>query len=144
MLLPSKLQAGQPFKDSIVRTINQIIDFLRANRIVSDGKTIRVNQTAGGITLSATASPASGTVNITNTTNEFTSGGVVTCVITGSSAYATSNNGVFTAIAYPNGLGTTPSFNVNLVFGDYALSTRLPTGSIVVANAISLQVIGGD
>lgn len=53
MQIPSKLQSGQNFKQSTVRTVNSIIDYLKTQRIVGDGKTIRVNQFTSGIGLSA-------------------------------------------------------------------------------------------
>lgn len=54
MNIPSKLQSGQSFKKSTVKTVNQIIDYLKTQRVVGDNRTIRVNQGASGLLLSAT------------------------------------------------------------------------------------------
>lgn len=53
MLLPSKLQSGQNFKTATVKAVNNIIDYLKTQRLSGDGKTIKVNQCSAGITLSA-------------------------------------------------------------------------------------------
>ena len=51
-MIPSKLQRGQPFKESTIRKINEILDYLRSQRIVGDNKTILVNQLTSGVGLS--------------------------------------------------------------------------------------------
>lgn len=43
-MIPGKLQSGQPFKESTIRKINEIIDYLKTQRLVSDNKTIKINQ----------------------------------------------------------------------------------------------------
>lgn len=53
MLLPSKLQSGQNFKTATVNTVNQIIEYLKTQRLVSDNKTIKLNQLTSGIAISA-------------------------------------------------------------------------------------------
>lgn len=53
MALPSRLVSGQEFKTGVVRKINEIIEYLKTQRLVSDNKTIRLNECAAGITLSA-------------------------------------------------------------------------------------------
>ena len=52
-MLPSKLRSGQPFKASAVAKINEIIDYLKSQRLVSDNKTIKINQLSAGISISA-------------------------------------------------------------------------------------------
>ena len=52
-MIPSKLQRGQPFKESTIRKINDIIDYLKTQRLVGDNKTIKVNQFTSGIGISA-------------------------------------------------------------------------------------------
>ena len=52
-MLPQKLQTGQQFKPAVVYTINQIIDYLKTQRLISDNKTIRINQLTAGIAISA-------------------------------------------------------------------------------------------
>lgn len=51
--LPNKLQSGQQFKPAVVRTVNNIIDYLKTQRLVSDNKTIRLNQLTSGVAISA-------------------------------------------------------------------------------------------
>ena len=49
MQLPNKLMSGQDFKRSVVNTINALIDYLKTQRLVGDGKNIIVNQYTSGI-----------------------------------------------------------------------------------------------
>jgi hypothetical protein len=58
-MIPTKLQKGQKFKPATVDKINEIIDYLKTQRVVGDNRTIRVNQGASGLLLSATPSAAS-------------------------------------------------------------------------------------
>ena len=51
--LPNKIKSGDTFRSSVVNTINNIIDYLSSQRIKGDGKTLKINQYANGITLSA-------------------------------------------------------------------------------------------
>lgn len=59
-MLPRKLAAGQPFKTSAVKTINEIIDYLKTQRVVGDNKTIRVNQFTSGLGISLIPQPGIG------------------------------------------------------------------------------------
>lgn len=59
MLLPSKLKSGEKFKDTVVKRINQIIDYLKTQRLSGDLKTIKINQNTSGITISALPQSAS-------------------------------------------------------------------------------------
>ena len=52
-MIPSKLQHGQPFKESTIRKINEILDYLKTQRLVGDNKTIKVNQFVSGVGISA-------------------------------------------------------------------------------------------
>lgn len=56
-MLPSKLRSGQKFMTAVPSKINQIIDYLKTQRLVSDNKTIRVNQLTSGVALSAMINP---------------------------------------------------------------------------------------
>lgn len=51
-MLPRKLQAGQNFKTATVNKVNEIIDYLKTQRITGDNKTILVNQYTAGVGLS--------------------------------------------------------------------------------------------
>lgn len=51
--LPNKIKSGDTFRSAVVNTINNIIDYLSSQRIKGDGKTLKINQYANGITLSA-------------------------------------------------------------------------------------------
>lgn len=59
MPIPPKLLSGQNFKQATVRTVNNIIDYLKTQRLVSDGKTIKINQLCSGIALSVPSQGAS-------------------------------------------------------------------------------------
>lgn len=52
MNTPNKLNSGDEFRGGVVRTVNAIIDYLRATRIVADNRTIFANQTPAGVMLS--------------------------------------------------------------------------------------------
>ena len=56
-MLPSKLRSGQKFITAVPSKINEIIDYLKTQRLVSDNKTIRVNQLTSGVALSAMINP---------------------------------------------------------------------------------------
>lgn len=69
--LPNKIKSGDTFRSSVVNTINNIIDYLSSQRIKGDGKTLKINQYANGITLSAIVNndksqKASGNTTIVN------------------------------------------------------------------------------
>lgn len=59
-MLPSKLRHGQRFKESVVKRINDIIDYLKTQRLSGDNNTIKINQNTAGITISALPQTASG------------------------------------------------------------------------------------
>nr|DAD90248.1 MAG TPA: hypothetical protein [Myoviridae sp. ct8ME27] len=48
-MIPSKLQHGENFKTGVVNKINAIIDYLKTQRLVSDNKTIKINQFTSGV-----------------------------------------------------------------------------------------------
>lgn len=52
-MLPTKLTAGQNFKQSVVRAINEIIDCLRKQRVVGDNNTIQVSEGTNGVLIRA-------------------------------------------------------------------------------------------
>lgn len=52
MQIPRMLQKGQPFKQSVVAKINEIIAYLKTQRIVGDLGNTRVNQGTSGLMLS--------------------------------------------------------------------------------------------
>ena len=56
-MLPSKLQSGQNFKVESVKKINQIIDYLKSQRIIGDNKTIRVSQLTSAVSISSINNP---------------------------------------------------------------------------------------
>ena len=59
-MLPRKLQAGQNFKTATVNKVNEIIDYLKTQRITGDNKTILVNQFTAGVGLSVIANGGKG------------------------------------------------------------------------------------
>ena len=52
MLLPNKLTSGN-FKKETIKTVNQIIDYLRGQRIVVDNKTTKKKETNSGTIITA-------------------------------------------------------------------------------------------
>lgn len=58
MNIPPKLMSGQNFRSATVRTINAIIDYLHASRIVADNRTIRTDRTPVGQVIRAIPPPA--------------------------------------------------------------------------------------
>jgi len=57
-MFPIKLQTGQKFKPVVVERINDIIDYLRTQRIIVDGKTIKADQLTSGLALHAITQPS--------------------------------------------------------------------------------------
>ncbi len=53
MRLPEKLKSGDDFKWGVYEKINALIDYCRSRELKGDNRTIRLNQTPSGITLSA-------------------------------------------------------------------------------------------
>lgn len=53
MRLPEKLKSGDDFKRGVFEKINALIDYCRSRELKGDNRTIRLNQTPSGITLSA-------------------------------------------------------------------------------------------
>ena len=53
MGVPAKLQQGQNFKQATVKKINQIVDYLKTQRVIGDNKTIKVNQLTSGVAISS-------------------------------------------------------------------------------------------
>lgn len=51
--LPNKLQSGDLWKPSSINAINQIIDYLKSQKIVGDSSTVSISQGVNGITISA-------------------------------------------------------------------------------------------
>ena len=53
MQIPNNLVSGDNFRSGVVRKINDILTYLRTQRIVGDNRTIRVNQGVNGLMISA-------------------------------------------------------------------------------------------
>lgn len=56
MQVPSSLQAGENFKQATVLKINQIIDYLKTQRLTSPNQSIKIDQLANGIGITVQAS----------------------------------------------------------------------------------------
>lgn len=56
-MIPAKLQIGSLFKPSVISKINEIIDYLKTQRIIGDNKTIRVSQYASGVGITSITNP---------------------------------------------------------------------------------------
>lgn len=53
MNLPEKLKNGDDFKRGVFEKINALIDYCRSSEIRGDNRTVRINRTSSGITISA-------------------------------------------------------------------------------------------
>lgn len=53
MKLPEKLKAGDDFKGGVFEKINALIDYCKSSEIRGDNRTVRINRTPSGITISA-------------------------------------------------------------------------------------------
>ena len=53
MQIPNNLVSGDNFRGGVVRKINDILAYLRTQRVVGDNRTIRVNQGVNGLMISA-------------------------------------------------------------------------------------------
>lgn len=56
MQVPSPLQAGENFKQATVQKVNQIIDYLKTQRLVSPNQSIKIDQLVSGISITVQAS----------------------------------------------------------------------------------------
>lgn len=53
MKLPEKLKTGDDFKGGVFEKINALIDYCKSSEIRGDNRTVRINRTPSGITISA-------------------------------------------------------------------------------------------
>ena len=52
-MFPENLKRGADFKQSVIESIDRIIDYLHSTRITVDNRTLSMQQNSAGITLSA-------------------------------------------------------------------------------------------
>ncbi len=52
MNLPEKLKNGDDFKRGVFEKINALIDYCKSSEIRGDNRTVRINRTPSGITIS--------------------------------------------------------------------------------------------
>lgn len=60
MQIPKKISHGDEFKSSTMSRINEIIEYLKTQRISGDNRTVVVNQSCSGVSISALPSPSIG------------------------------------------------------------------------------------
>lgn len=143
-MIPSKLQRGQQFKPSVVDKINQIIDYLKTQRIIGDNKTIKVNQLANSIALTAqpqtSAKPGgSKTVNSTVTIDE---GAAVPAVITNTFSDFLQQ---YNVTLYPNGFGGSATQKAYYVLPtSLSFSVEPPYGAKIIVFKAYVDSLGGD
>lgn len=142
--LPNKLQHGDNWKSASVNAINQIIDYLKSQRIVVDNKTISATQSVNGITLTAkpqtSAKPGgSKTVNSTVTIDE----GAAVPAVLGNTASRFLQQ--YTVTLYPNGFGGSETQSAYYVLPT-ALSYSIdpPDGARIIVFKAYVDSLGGD
>lgn len=142
--LPNKLQHGDNWKSASVNAINQIIDYLKSQRIVVDNKTISATQGVNGITLTAkpqtSAKPGgSKTVNSTVTIDE----GAAVPAVLGNTASRFLQQ--YTVTLYPNGFGGSETQSAYYVLPT-ALSYSIdpPDGARIIVFKAYVDSLGGD
>lgn len=135
-MLPSKLQNGEVFKTSVVRKINQIIDYLKTQRISGDNKTLKITQNASGLSLQAmpqVSAPKGG-----NTVTEVSQDVYFAKII---SRYEANQ---YLVQLYLKGLNNQPEGAYRLYVPEMALGAALPNGTIVLAHKVLLNLTGGS
>ena len=68
-MIPSKLQSGLNFKTATVNKVNEIIEYLKTQRIVGDNRTIKIDHFTSGIGLSVVADNVKKNSSTTTTTS---------------------------------------------------------------------------
>lgn len=142
--IPNKLQHGDNWKSATVNAINQIIDYLKSQRIVVDNKTIAATQSVNGITLTAkpqtSAKPGgSKTVNSTVTIDE----GAAVPAILGNTASSFLQQ--YTVTLYPNGFGGSETKSAYYVLPTaLSFSIEPPYGAKIIVFKAYVDSLGGD
>ena len=137
-MIPSKLQRGQNFKESTVRKINEIIDYLKTQRLVGDNKTILVDQLTSGIGISAIT---------TGTTTSMTGsapagegdGGVVLARV---SAFDPVNG--ISVVLYENGKENESTGTGLLFCPEFAYDNQLTNDDWIIAHKSLVTITGGN
>lgn len=143
--IPNKLQHGDNWKSATVNAINQIIDYLKSQRIVVDNKTISATQSVNGITLTAkpqtSAKPGGGakTVNSTVTIDE---GAAVPAEIGNTFSSFLQQ---YTVTLYPNGFGGSEKQTAYYVLPTaLSFSVQPPEGARIIVFKAYVDSLGGD
>lgn len=137
-MIPSKLQHGQPFKESTIRKINEILDYLRSQRIVGDNKTIKVNQFVSGVGISAITTGTTTSMTGSAPTGEG-DGGVVLARV---SAFDPING--ISIVLYENGKENESTGTGLLFCPELAYDSQLTTDDWIIAHKSLVTITGGN
>ena len=136
--IPLKPAAGEKVLQSFYDSISEIIDYLPSLEIRGDNKTIRVNNSKFGKTITAIQKPS----------GAGGSGGTTTINATGSILAKTTEDSTGLNIKvklYENGPTGSPSTETyNLFIPNLSIYGAIPGDTWIMANPINLTVIGGS
>lgn len=136
-MIPSKLQRGQNFKESTVRKINEIIDYLKTQRLVGDNKTILVNQLTSGVGLSVITTGT--TTSMTGSAPTGEGDGVVLARV---SAFDPVNG--ISIVLYENGKENKSTGTGLLFCPELAYDSQLTTDDWIIAHKSLVTITGGN
>lgn len=119
--IPNKLQNGENWKAASVNAINQIIDYLKSQRIVGDNKTVSITHGVNGVTITAkpqtSAKPQSGGKGETITKEITIDAGAAVPAIIGNNRNPLP---LYSLTLYPQGYGSSVKTSVS-----YSIPTAL-------------------
>lgn len=137
-MIPSKLQRGQPFKESTIQKINSIIDYLKTQRLVGDNKTIKVNQFVSGVGISAIT-----TGTTTSMTGSAPAGGGDGGVVLARVSAFDPVNGI-SIVLYENGKENESTGTGLLFCPELAYDSQLTTDDWIIAHKSLVTITGGN
>lgn len=137
-MIPSKLQRGQPFKESTIQKINSIIDYLKTQRLVGDNKTIKVNQFVSGVGISAIT-----TGTTTSMTGSAPTGGGDGGVVLARVSAFDPVNGI-SIVLYENGKENESTGTGLLFCPELAYDSQLTTDDWIIAHKSLVTITGGN
>lgn len=139
--IPSKLTQGQQWKESTIRAINQIIDYLKSQRIVGDNQTVSVNHTVNGITISAKPqAPAKPPVKSGGTVPVV--GSAVLC-----KTYSQDFGGnylTYQGLVYAKGINNGSDGTYEIIIPQMYWGAKIPHNTYILAHPYETFITGGS
>lgn len=144
--IPNKLQSGENWKKASINAINQIIDYLKSQRIVGDNKTVSISHGVNGVTITAkpqvASKPQGGETKTVNSTVTIDEGAAVPAILGNT---ASSFLQQYTVTLYPNGFGGSETQTAYYVLPTaLSFSIEPPYGAKIIVFKAYVDSLGGD